>query len=386
MSLLRAVFFITSAFVVGACGNGVQKIACMKMGTTDPLVVDALMFRLDIYGSGVHCNGAGVSAGSGTPLMSHAYQRGQAIVALDVPPGPHALVLTTFSDVAGQQVLGRGCIVQTLSAGAEVCFDLTLAAAGPDQGGAVGDMASAGTCGVCPPGDDAGATAESCCHDVCTNVASSVGNCGGCAMSCSSNHVAPHCAAGSCDGACLTGYGDCNKDKRSDGCETALNGITNCGACGVMCDTKNSLGASCSGASCAYTGCKPGHVDCNKSAPDTSGCACATAGSTAEGTPGCCGTGCQTQHTNGIGQSFFDCAASATHDATEALAACVAKTGDPNLCTNFSCSSTTSVYCDSTCVKNCSPCNCWEYGTGSANAGHVNTACNCASPSDPAWN
>lgn len=42
------------------------------------------------------------------------------------------------------------------------------------------------------------------------------------------------CIAGECDRACESGYGDCDSDLAT-GCETAVNSITNCGACGRAC-------------------------------------------------------------------------------------------------------------------------------------------------------
>jgi hypothetical protein len=413
MSCRRPAGLLVIVFVAGACGAAIDKRPCMKVGTSDPLVVNAAVFRLDIYGAGVTCDGAGVVAGSGAPLMSHTYQRGQSI-ALDVPPGPHALVLTTYSDATAEHELGRGCTVATLSAGAQICFDITLSALtdlgpqpldGPSSCTTSPDNCPAGqfcdgtqcvqgcsTTAQCSGTNDAGASTQQCCGGACTDVASSVDNCGGCTMACSTSHIARHCSAGSCDGTCLSGYGDCNSDKRSDGCESPLDTVTNCGACGATCDSANSNGASCVGSGCTYTSCKAGFLDCNKTAPDTNGCECATATTAAEGTAGCCGDGtqCQTKHDNGIGQTFYDCAAYGTHDATEALAACVAKTGDKNKCLQYSCGGAhgTAVYCDSSCTAPCAA-DCWEYlppGGSGGNPGRVNTSGYCAGNNDPAWN
>jgi hypothetical protein len=51
-------------------------------------------------------------------------------------------------------------------------------------------------------------------------------------------------------------------------------------------------------------------------APDTDGCECAT--------PGCCGTGCNTVHADGLGQNFYDCNPLNTHTDPSALEACTA--------------------------------------------------------------
>ena len=65
-----------------------------------------------------------------------------------------------------------------------------------------------------------------------------VKNCGGCQTVCSTNHVAQACGAGVCNGACVDGYGDCNGNKQSDGCEVNIktNDLNNCGGCGVVCN------------------------------------------------------------------------------------------------------------------------------------------------------
>jgi hypothetical protein len=356
----------------------------MKIGSGDPLVVNAAMFRVDIYGAGVRCVGASIAPSNAVALMSHSYEQGQAI-ALDVPPGAHTLVLTTYADAAAQHVLGFGCTATTLSPGAQVCFDITLTAvrvSNPDGGQSLSCTSNA----QCTATDDAGAASQQCCGNGCVNVESDVDNCGGCSMACSRNHVSPSCTGGHCHGTCLAGYGDCNGDKRTDGCETALDSISNCGACDVSCDTTNSVGASCTAGTCVYSSCQSGFIDCNKTAPNSDGCECATATAAAQGTAGCCGTGCQTKHDNGLSDNFYDCAATGTHDAAEALAACVAHTGDKAKCYNYPCNGvSTSVYCDSNC-SSCK-CNCWEYGgTGNGNPGHVNQDGYCAGSSDPAWN
>ena len=79
------------------------------------------------------------------------------------------------------------------------------------------------------------------------NVASSAINCGGCGIVCSSNHIpAPTCGSGVCNGACATGFADCDGNKQSNGCEIALGTNQNCAFCGNACVT----GAVCIGGTC----------------------------------------------------------------------------------------------------------------------------------------
>jgi hypothetical protein len=114
------------ALVTGCRGTKVEQRACMSVGGGGSLVSGAALFRLDVYGAGAACAGSSVAAGAGPPSESHTYTRNQPIV-LDVSPGPHALVLTTFADAEATTPLGQGCVATTLTPGAQICFDLTLA-------------------------------------------------------------------------------------------------------------------------------------------------------------------------------------------------------------------------------------------------------------------
>jgi hypothetical protein len=104
-------------------------------------------------------------------------------------------------------------------------------------------------CG-CPPGFTQ-------CGDSCTRVEIDTDNCGACGTKCEMpnpgdpnvdagawtcdggvipEHYGPICSNSKCDVGCSDGYGDCNNDPCSDGCETYLgNDPKNCGACGNAC-------------------------------------------------------------------------------------------------------------------------------------------------------
>jgi len=270
-----------------------------------------------------------------------------------------------------------------------------------------------------------------------------VANCGACGRSCDANHsLGAACQAGACTYAgCSFGWGDCNAAAPdTDGCETALTTPTNCGACGQACDTARSLGATCAGGACGYAGCAPGWADCTKAAPDTDGCetstsspsncgGCGQACDTSTGqptcngtactyqcapgrtdcnagrapntdgcecaTPGCCAGGCQTTHTNGVGQSFFDCAPRAAYSQTQATEACVAFTGDPNSCSvpvSLCGMPATQAICSAASTAQ-GTCYCWEYagplpGKVAAGTGLCAIAIPalCPSTSDRTWN
>jgi hypothetical protein len=91
-------------------------------------------------------------------------------------------------------------------------------------------------------------------------------------------------------------------------------------------------------------------------------------------------------HSNGQGQTYFDCSPPMTYTETEAQKACVASTVDAAACsantTVCSIFGGETVICSTSCV-------CWGY-TGGA-MGHVNTGglghvCTCPGQLDPTWN
>lgn len=108
------------------------------------------------------------------------------------------------------------------------------------------------------------ATGTSCCAGQCISVATSSGHCGACGSACSSNHIAPACAGGSCDaGTCSPGWADCDGDKRGTGCEAdILSSAATCGGC-TGCSSSH-VTPACSSGSCAAGTCAAGWGDCNK--------------------------------------------------------------------------------------------------------------------------
>ena len=164
-----------------------------------------------------------------------------------------------------------------------------------------------------------------------------------------------------------------------------LGTTSSCSACGVACDTSTGAPA-CKGSTCSYT-CNAGRQDCNASkAPDTDGCECA-------GTA-CCSGKCQTAHSNGKGNSFYDCSAAGTHNQGQAAEACASLAGSsacrsstaPCNCLLIICGSQAQSVCGSSGGK----CYCWQYA--GPNAGTVqessgsNCAASCGASSDSAWN
>jgi hypothetical protein len=179
--------------------------------------------------------------------------------------------------------------------------------------------------------------------------------------------------------------------------------VQNCGACGISCNTSNSVDAGCNGTTCSYK-CASGTADCNATtAPDTDGCETATttpahcAGcapcNTSTGTPSCNGTTCS----YACGNLLLDCNAAIAPDtdgcessamSTSTCGGCLNKCGatNSNTYSGESCNGTSCSYacdnghydCNATTPPNTdgcetpeSPSNCGQCGQacGSSNAG-----------------
>jgi len=131
------------------------------------------------------------------------------------------------------------------------------------------------------------------------------------------------------------------------------------GGCGVVCDSIHSLGPVCSPGGCTFSGCMSGYVDCDKAAPNGNGCECAG--------NGCCNGACQTKHSDGLGDNFFDCVALGTQDAAQIAKAAAAwdATGviDAAPRSYSDNKGTTQYICDQSTKRNA--CACWTMnGTG----------------------
>jgi hypothetical protein len=105
-----------------------------------------------------------------------------------------------------------------------------------------------------------------------TNLLTNVDNCGGCGNACPRNNATPLCSAGACSLQCNLGWGDCNR-MMNDGCESNLMASTSaCGACGISCETRvqNTVTIACRSGRCDYDFCRPGFDNCD--ADRTNGC------------------------------------------------------------------------------------------------------------------
>jgi hypothetical protein len=178
-----------------------------------------------------------------------------------------------------------------------------------------------------------------------------------------------------------------------------LDVVTNCSACGAMCNPVHAANPRCDGMTCSYA-CNPGYLDCNfgTAPPDTDGCECHAPGAPAD--TRCCSGGCPIAHNYDqditIG-TFYDCVAAGTYNGTLAMDACTAYAGTGN-CSAWTCSS----YQDGGLIADmvCSDgptapaCACWAFdgdipgqmvvGPGTATVDSNN--CQCPMATDPHWN
>lgn len=158
-----------------------------------------------------------------------------------------------------------------------------------------------------------------------------------------------------------------------------LTQVTQCGACGRACDTSTASAAGCNGGTCSYT-CKPGRSDCSQTAGNVDGCECATTG--------CCGDRCQTVHSNGLGQTYADCTDAGTINQNQALAACAAFSGSPNVCAVVNCGAGAQAVCS---TLDLAACACWAFS--GPFAGHAYDSgkggllgCVCPGTGSATWN
>jgi hypothetical protein len=189
----------------------------------------------------------------------------------------------------------------------------------------------------------------------------------------------PDCAFGPCDTgqpgicapgttACVGGTFSCVQDNPGEPLDICGNGLDD------DCDGQDDNGCTCSA----------GTYNCD----GLSGCECAVGS-------GCCGQSCETEHDNGFGQNFYDCASASTYNVDQALAACAAFTGDIAQCVDYgvTCDANDDLV-DDTAVVCGAPsasgdCACWAY-SGLA-VGYVfnepsGNNCFCPLAGDPQWN
>jgi hypothetical protein len=125
---------------------------------------------------------------------------------------------------------------------------------------APGQRCVGGACECMPPFLDCDEDPANGCE---VNASNDGGNCGRCGTRCGAAHGSTTCRDGSCRiSGCAGGWGNCN-DSYGDGCETPLDELGDCGACGERCEGVLNATASCNAGRCDYATCAAGFGDCD---------------------------------------------------------------------------------------------------------------------------
>jgi len=151
---------------------------------------------------------------------------------------------------------------------------------GMPSNGCEADLASAAHCGGCgtacsgttPLCSTAGGS-SSCvdvcpvgatmCGTACVDPSTDVHHCGSCGSPCDPAHASGSCVSGSCQvGACDDGWADCDGTP-TNGCETSLTTLDDCGSCGSGCRVDNAV-TSCVTQECTIDTCYGGVDDCDE--------------------------------------------------------------------------------------------------------------------------
>ena len=130
--------------------------------------------------------------------------------------------------------------------------------------------------------------------DGCEATLDDVDNCGLCGKSCALPHAEVACEDRQCAFVrCDKGFGDCDDEART-GCETPLDSVANCGACGAICGAVDNGVPGCLDRECGVLGCIGAFGDCNEEVDD--GCEQSLA---TDADCGRCGAECDPQHGEG---------------------------------------------------------------------------------------
>jgi hypothetical protein len=283
------------AGATASCSEGVCGIAMCDAGAADcnGLLSDGCEARIDSLAACGACGRACPSVAHGSGLCTATVcsvgscDAGYADCDHSAATGCEAS-LTTMTDCgdcgvpcalahATEVCAVTGCAIASCDAGWRDCN------ASPADGCEVSldTVTNCGTCarvcGAAAPICGVVGTTRNCvtgcsgaqvlCGGTCADLSVSLSHCGACDRACAPAHAAGVCASGACAiAACDPGFGDCN-GLASDGCETPLDTLASCGACGATCDLAGA-GERCDAGRCVVTACDPGLADCNASATD----------------------------------------------------------------------------------------------------------------------
>ncbi|MEZ4367784.1 MAG: MopE-related protein [Kofleriaceae bacterium] len=154
----------------------------------------------------------------------------------------------------------------------------------PGQSG----VCTAGACECAPGFEDCDGDPNNGCE---ANLLTDPNRCGSCTTSCfvPGQNGNATCTSGTCDVSCQFGWGDCAGDGDPLTCETRLDTVDDCGACGTSCTTDGSGQPFCDGgpsATCTIF-CNQGRANCDSDPTD-----CEIDSNTDENNCGGCGNVC----------------------------------------------------------------------------------------------
>ena len=320
----------TDPLACGACGN-----ACPSGANSTPFCATGAC--------GIRCD-AGFGDCDGNPAngcetaLDSTTNCGGCGIACDYAHGTAACTAgvcamtgcaTNFADC--NSTAADGCEADLLADSAH-CSACTTAC-GADQ------VCSNGACGA-----SCGAGLTNC-SGACRNIVNDPAACGACGTVCPSGpNATAFCATGACGLRCDPGFGDCDGNP-ANGCEAALDTLTNCGGCGVACAYANA-GASCTAGVCAIGACSANFANCNGSAIDgcesdlrSNGIHCGTCANACGGGQVCSNSACATS----CGTGLNNCSGTCRNTQTDPLScgacgtACVAGSNSTAFCTAGTC-------------------------------------------------
>ncbi len=231
-----------------------------------------------------------------------------------------------------------------------------------------------------------------------TNLQTDVDHCGQCTTKCQATNAATECKNGVCNPACAGGYDSCDSNP-VNGCETQLNSVSNCGACGTKCTAAPPSGTpACQAGGCTFT-CGGGTTKCGNACRnltnDVNHCGdCGTKCTSAPsgGSAACQGSSCTFTCNSGntkCGNSCINVQGSDVNNCGGCGTKCTAPSGGTSVCNSGSCDFTCGgglTKCGSSCVdtqgndvNNCggcgTKCTAPSGGTAVCNNGSCNFTC-----------
>ncbi|MDQ3037187.1 MAG: hypothetical protein M3Y87_32640 [Myxococcota bacterium] len=332
MSVRRRLASVVALATLAACAPGSRELSWQARFADPDLRTRARALEVEIRTGGC----------TGPAIWSLAFAPSDPPASMGPPelgPGTYGFAIAARDGACERYALGCTELVLPQEPGSTVVVTLEAFLGGP---ACAAGLCTDGLCGGMFDGGvpDADAGEPTCpagrgdCNgiatDGCETVLDTVAACGACGTACELDHAAPECTAGRCAiTACDEGWSDCN-GIATDGCETSLRSTDDCGACGATCQLANAA-ESCQAMRCELVSCYAGFGDCDGAA----GTGCETSLITASDC-GACGTSCGDPVAPLCGIDFTGaraCVAACTAPtSTTCGTSCVDTASDPQSC------------------------------------------------------